>query len=359
VVNQGDSSGSGDLPEAVRRRLRATGASEGDIRQVSNEDDLFALIGDLVRRKDIEWMSIEEVANVASVSVEEIERYRLLVGLPSGESPVPAWTATGVDSFRVAASLAGEDGARDFMRVLAGSAARVAATATAWFLNEVGPRLRQSDLPTMEALDLIEAMTTEMIARTPIGFEILFREHLLIAARRGRAEHEANLSRVAVAFVDLAGSTSWAEQVPHIEQAAALSRFEDAAWSVASNRGARLVKMIGDEAMLVGTDPPPVVQAAADICAVAEDDPSLPPARGAVGYGPVYARSGDYYGPLVNLVARSVKVASPGHLMVTRAVAATLSRSNFEIGEPESHSLRGIDGAVDLLPVGPHHETHR
>ena len=37
------------------------------------------------------------------------------------------------------------------------------------------------------------------------------------------------------------------------------------------------------------------------------DDAVLPPARGAVGVGPVTPREGDYFGPLVNLLSRLVK----------------------------------------------------
>ncbi|MGA8725079.1 MAG: adenylate/guanylate cyclase domain-containing protein [Acidimicrobiales bacterium] len=194
-------------------------------------------------------------------------------------------------------------------------------------------------------------MVIELVTRTPKAWQQLFRQHILLSARRGRAEHEAELSRVAVAFVDLTESTQWAEQVPRARHSAALSRFEDAAWSSASARGVRLVKLIGDEAMLVATDPRHAVEAAADICAVAHADPDLPPARGAVGYGSVYARGGDYFGSLVNLVARAVKVARPGHLIVSKEVAASLGDSGFTLGTAEQHAFRGFDLPIDLIPV--------
>jgi adenylate cyclase len=217
----------------------------------------------------------------------------------------------------------------------------------------VTPRLHALGLPMVDTLELVDAMTAELVTRTPTAWQHVFRQHLLVSARRGRAEHEAELSRVAIAFVDLADSTSWAERVSHTEHSAGLSRFEDAAWSAAATRGARLVKMIGDEAMLVATDPRHAVQAAADICAVADADPELPPARAAVGYGQVYARGGDYIGTLVNLVARAVKVARPGHVVVTGEVAASLALSEFDLGTPQQHTLRGIDHPVDVIPVQP------
>jgi adenylate cyclase len=111
------------------------------------------------------------------------------------------------------------------------------------------------------------------------------------------------------------------------------------------------VKLIGDEAMLVATDPLHAVEAAADICAMTDADPDLPPARGAVGYGPAYARGGDYFGTLVNLVARAVKVARPGHLVVSPEVVASLDHSAFTLGTAVQHTLRGIDHPIDLIPV--------
>jgi class 3 adenylate cyclase len=83
--------------------------------------------------------------------------------------------------------------------------------------------------------------------------------------------------------------------------------------------------------------------------AVAED-PGLPDARGAVGFGPVIARSGDYFGPLVNLVSRSVKAAAAGQVVVTGPVREALAASpSWRLTDTGSHQLRGIDEAVRLF----------
>ena len=340
-----------ELPDGVREYLLAAGASEDEIDRVMDADALFTLAGDVVRRRDIEWVPIEDVAATAGVSVEDVDRYRLLLGLPAREKLIPEWTSYGLESYRVAALLVGDEVTRSWFRVVAASAATVATAATAIALNDATPRLREIDLPLVDTVQLLEAMVVEMITRTPKVWHHVFREHLLLSARRGRAEHEAELSRVAIAFVDLTDSTRWAEQVPRTRHSAALSRFEEAAWSSASARGVRLVKLIGDEAMLVATEPRHAVEAAADICSMAEADPDLPLARGAVGYGPVYARGGDYFGTLVNLVARAVKVARPGHLVVSAEVAASLGHSEFTLGTTVQHTLRGIDHPIDLVPI--------
>jgi class 3 adenylate cyclase len=340
-----------DVSEAERAHLRAQGANDDEIDRAAAHDDLFALAGDLVRRRGMVWVPVERVAEAARSSIEDVERYRLVAGLPPAEGLVPASTAFGVESYRVAAAAAGDEVAREYVRAVAAAAAKVAATATALFLNDVAPRIRALQLGQVATLELVEAMTSELVTRTPRAFETAFQEHLLISARRGRLEHEAEFARVAVGFVDLAGSTTWAEHTDQLAQAAALSRFEDGAWSAASSHDVRVVKMIGDEAMFVGSDARAVVLAALDLCDVAGTDTELPPARGAVGYGHAFARGGDYFGPLVNLVARAVKAADPWQLCVTLPVAATLEGPGFALGQRQEYRFRGIDEPVELVPV--------
>ena len=70
--------------------------------------------------------------------------------------------------------------------------------------------------------------------------------------------------------------------------------------------------MIGDEVFFAAPSVEGACRIALDVCRTVSADPLLPPARGAVGYGAVTPREGDYFGPLVNLVSRLVKAAAPG-----------------------------------------------
>ncbi len=114
-----------DLPDDVREYLLAVGANEVKIDRVMDDDAFLALAGDLVRRRDIEWMPIEDV-----------ERYRLLVGLAGRDNLVPEWAAYGFESYRIVASLIGDEVTRAWFRMLAASAATRAAAATAMALND-------------------------------------------------------------------------------------------------------------------------------------------------------------------------------------------------------------------------------
>ena len=158
---------------------------------------------------------------------------------------------------------------------------------------------------------------------------------------------------MAVCFVDLVGSTAWAQQrLPLAEQATALGRFESAAWEEAVRHGGRLVKLIGDEAMI--TVPVGLARVRHRARRVRAGRPTTPTCRrrgGAVGFGTVLFRAGDYFGPLVNVVARAVKAAEPGEVVVTAAPSRPLVAERFRAGPLVDHDLRGIDGPVALAPL--------
>ena len=107
-------------------------------------------------------------------------------------------------------------------------------------------------------------------------------------------------------------------------------------------RRRRIVKTIGDEVFFAAPTAEAACRIGLEICrAVAEDD-VLPPGRGAVGIGPAFPREGDYFGPLVNLLARLAKVGAPGEMVATEAVAVHLSPEEWDLRPLEPTELRGI-----------------
>jgi class 3 adenylate cyclase len=164
---------------------------------------------------------------------------------------------------------------------------------------------------------------------------------------------DATTELVALGFVDLVGSTAWAEALNLRDQSLALSRFESAAWSSAVIRQGRVVKMIGDEVFFSATSADAACRIGIDVIRAAAEDDVLPPARGAVGWGSATPREGDYYGPLVNLLSRLVKAGAPGQLVVTEPTAAALSRDAWHLEPLEVDDLRGIDHPVKAFIVEP------
>jgi len=298
-----------------------------------------------------------DVAEETGVPLERVLRIWLAVGLPVDDpdtTVLPEDAPIITSMFLDGAAVFGEEAVLGFSRVMGGAASQVAEAAVALFLGEVQPQLEID-----HASELQRALANEgaLVSFGGVGDVLarLVREHAIATVSRSRQARGLDPTaplelEMAVCFVDLVGSTAWGQRLPLAEQATALGRFESAAWEEAVRHGGRLVKLIGDEAMITVPSASDACAITLDVCGRVARDPDLPPARGAVGFGTVFFRAGDYFGPLVNVVARAVKAAEPGEVVVTAPVAA-LVEERFRAGPLVDHDLRGIDGPVALAPL--------
>ena len=126
-----------------------------------------------------------------------------------------------------------------------------------------------------------------------------------------------------------------------------LTSFDQLASDAILEGGGRFVKLIGDEAMFVATDPSAACEIALDLAARLSAHPRLPQGRGAVAAGDILARDGDYFGPVVNLAARAVKLADPGCVLVSGDLARQASRFRFR--DAGAQRLDGFDDPVELF----------
>jgi adenylate cyclase len=309
-------------------------------------------------------LTIEEVARLAQSTVDRVRRVRVAAGLPAdlgdqGHPGLPSSVVDDVTSFETGAALFGETPTLSFTRVLGATVSRIAEAAVSLFLTERLPAL-STESSELDRARAAEDGTAVFIAVTPALMTNLLREHMTLAIRRSVAERTLEVDERAVTvglgFVDLVGSTPWAAGLTLKEHAMALAGFEAAAWDIASSHAGRVVKLIGDEAMFLAPTGVDAARIALELCRAVSADPTLPEARGGVGYGTVGARDGDYFGPLVNLVARAVKVADPGSVVITETVRAELDDSTaepwgWEVVELSAPALKGIGGPVRLFTL--------
>lgn len=122
--------------------------------------------------------------------------------------------------------------------------------------------------------------------------------------------------RVAIAFADLAGYTRLTEEEGEEQALDAVERFVESVEHTLPD-DARVIKTIGDEVMVVGSDPAALTDWAVGFQALHAERP-LP--RIGVHYGETLYRDGDYYGREVNLAARVAARAAGGEVLVTRPV---------------------------------------
>jgi class 3 adenylate cyclase len=218
------------------------------------------------------------------------------------------------------------------VRVLGSTFARLGEAVVSLFLADVEARYLEAGRGELElgravwdAVGLLDGFTASL--------DPLMRRHVRQATERTRnasIDDDRLVFRFAIGFVDLVGFTERTHDMSSRELAAFLRDFEGRAHDVAVERGARVVKLIGDEVMFVATDPAGACAAAAGLMAGfgSSDEHVLP--RGGLAYGAVLARGGDYYGTVVNLASRLVDHAVPQEVLVTgELVEAAGDRCTF------------------------------
>jgi adenylate cyclase len=150
--------------------------------------------------------------------------------------------------------------------------------------------------------------------------------------------------RVAIAFADLAGYTRLTEEEGELQAVDAVERFVEAV-EVTLPDDARVIKTIGDEVMVVGSDPAALTDWAVGFQRLQSERP-LP--RIGIHYGEALYRDGDYYGRDVNIASRVAARSAGGEVLVTRPVVeAAGSHLDFDrIGEVR---LKGFTEPTEIF----------
>jgi adenylate cyclase len=150
-----------------------------------------------------------------------------------------------------------------------------------------------------------------------------------------------------VAFVDLVGFTPLSTELGDSEAAELARKFTERMLDISVDHGGRVVKTMGDGAMLFFDSSVEAVRASLDLL---EDLPraGLPPLRVGLHRGPVVAQSGDYYGSTVNLAARITDYARPNEVLVSSSVLPE-SVDGIALEEIGEVTLKGVAQPVRLL----------
>lgn len=347
-----------DAPIAPQRRellehLLQGGASVGDIALACAENRIDTTNSYRFLRGSDPWLDAATLAARSRSTPERVERMVAALGLPvapQGEAAYAPSLVVCAEALETGVALFGEAATLQFIRVMGSAMTAIAEAGIGLFVHEVvEPNASVTELERAlsgEEGTAAAMLIPEIVAATWTSVFLQANDRD-IALRR---ETPTGMAQdIAIAFVDLVGFTQLSEQRSMHDVSEVLVRFETSAWDLAAAHGARVTKFVGDEAMIVGADPAGLVQIALGLCAMADEDPDLGAARGAVTYGLVHHRNGDYFGPLVNLAARAVSAAKPGTVLVPAAVrdriAATPSIATSSLG---AFDLRGFEQPVEL-----------
>jgi adenylate cyclase len=298
-----------------------------------------------------------EIEERTGLSTELLMRIRRLLGLPAvdpgervfGEEEVAA--AQSVKMF-IDAGI-GEDALAEITRVLGEGMSRIAATTMAAF---AGAFLQPGD-SELDVAWRFASLAEQLVPAFGPNLLAAYRAHLREAVQRAmitRTELAAGRlvgeQQMAICFADLVGFTALAGQLETEQLGGVVGAFAELAAEVADQE-VRLVKTIGDAAMLTAREPAPLVRGALALLAGAEQA-ELPSLRAGIAYGPALPRSGDYYGHTVNLASRVTGLARPGSVLCTREVRDGASEQ-FDWSYAGKHRLKGLDEALPLYRARP------
>ena len=243
-----------------------------------------------------------------------------------------------------------------FARTYGDAARRAAESGVAMFAENVNSPIVNAVIDDEQRME-VNRLAAQLMASSEVLIGELYRRHLEhTLMRQWATAAETFLDQIGVrpaqpqshglAFVDLAGYTALTERTGDTT-AVRLSEHlaELAERTVAAFRG-RVVKLLGDGAMLHFDEPLDAVRGSLDLVA-AIGDSQLPPAHAGVHFGAVIQRDGDFFGRTVNLAARISAQASPGHVLVSPEIAR-LTGDDLEFRPAGRRDLKGI-GGTDLF----------
>jgi adenylate cyclase len=348
----------GDAREArlaLLESLAADGVSAEELREAVAAGRLTLLPVERALAGPGPRYTLREVAEKAGVEIELVQRFTAALGLPAPDPDERRGTEADVEAARRIKAFrdAGlpEEGMLQVARTIGMGTARIAEANRELVVRAL---MRPGDTERDLALRFATAAEHMLPIFEPTLLYAL-RTHLLEQVRRdviGTADLESGEIRgtveVAVCFADLVEFTKLGEEIAVEELGLVAGRLEEMATAVAEPP-VRLVKTIGDAAMLVSTEAEPMVEAALRLVEAADREGSeFPRLRAGVAYGSALAQAGDYYGRPVNMASRITGIAKPGSVLVDVG-AREAAGEGFSYSFAGERRLKGFDSRTKLF----------
>jgi adenylate cyclase len=295
-----------------------------------------------------------EIAALSGVEEDFLIAARRAMGLPIPEPDEAVYTEAELQSARMThvARDAGisDDELLDLMRVLGRSLSQVAETLRALPLKLVlEPGMSEPELANRyaQAAGALYPLVNPLVDSV-LTLHLKHATQSTVVSALERSGGQLPGSReVSVCFADLVGFTRLGEEVAPDELGRLAVRLEALASEVADSP-VRLVKTIGDAAMLASPDPEPLLGAALSLIDAAEGEgEEFPQLRAGAAIGQALPRAGDWFGRPVNLASRITAVARPGSLLVERELRESID-GPYRWSFAGERRLRGIRGPVAL-----------
>ena len=297
------------------------------------------------------------MAEETGVDRDFLVRLRGAQGLAPLEPDAPGGTEDELGAARRMRALldAGlpEEGLIETSRVVGIAMSQVAAASNAL----VGEALLEPGATELEAAHRYLDAARALIPMMGPAMEYSFKLHLLELIRQaaiGSAQlasgRPAGSQELSVCFADLVDFTRLGQSLDHEQLGALTTRLGELAREVA-RPPIRLVKMIGDAAMLVSAEDDALLDAAMRLVeAAGSEGKDFPALRAGLARGDVVGRAGDFYGHTVNLASRICDFAFPSSVLCDETVK-DVATDGFAFSFAGARGLKGVKGPVKLYRV--------
>lgn len=288
-------------------------------------------------------MTAYEVARETGTTAARVLQFWRGLGFPGVSASEPVFTPSDADALRRSLRLLESGGLSEgAWRTLVRAAAHSADRLALWQMETlVRDAERRWDLDDVSARLVVLDTIGELVDDLDAIAVHAWRRHLLaLLTRTERAVGSAGMTpetddlplERAVAFVDV---TSYTQRTAHLGAAALaelVEAFEERARDVVTEAGARVVKTMGDGVLVVADDLATGVDVALRLSAAYADSPVDLEVHGAVTWGRVLSRSGDIFGPTVNLASRLADIARARQILTDEVTWALLESGARESG---------------------------
>jgi adenylate cyclase len=298
-----------------------------------------------------------QVADLAGVEVGFLLAARRAMGLPVPGPQERAYVEADIEAVRTAnaAREAGisEEEMLEVIRTLGRGLAQAAEAIRALALRLVlEPGVGEHDLAERyahAAVELAPLLRPLVVNLLTVHLRQVAGSEAITAADRAAGRLPGSCE-VAVCFADLVGFARLGELLEPHELLRRAMRLEELASGVC-DAPVRLVKTLGDAAMLTSVEPRPLIDATLALVDLAEEEgEQFPQLRAGIALGPALSRAGDWFGRPVNLASRIAGIARPASIL-TEGKMRNHARDAYRWSFAGERQLRGVHEPVELYRV--------
>jgi adenylate cyclase len=338
---------------ALLEQLAGEGVPMSELRRTTASGTIMYLPADRVIVGPERYTS-GEVSELSGVGEDFLVACRRAMGLPIPEPDEAVYSEAELETARMThvARAAGisDDDLLELLRVLGRGLSQAAESLRALPLKLVlEPGMSEPELAQRyaESTAVLYPLVNPLVSNLLALHLRHATQSTVVSELERTGGHLPGSREVTVCFADLVGFTRLGEEVPPDELGRLAVRLEALA-SEASQPPVKLVKTIGDAAMLASPEPEPLLQAALDLIDAADaEGEDFPQLRAGAAVGMALPRAGDWFGRPVNLASRITSIARPGSVLAEREVRES-ARVSYGWSYAGERRLRGIREPVAL-----------